>query len=458
MKIIFSVFAFLLYHFSISQNVILENYVREGLEKNLALKQKEFNFKKSFQSVQEAKGHFYPKVSLEARYSLAQGGRRFVFSADDVVTPVYESLNDYLTGLLLPPADPVSLEDQEFFFLRKHEHDTKLRLLQPVVDPRIWVNLKIQKELMSIEQAERDVYKRKLVLEIKETYYNHLIATQVVSIYENAKKLLNEYLRVKESLVKNHKALPAEIYRVKAEISDVEAKLADAEKDYLLSASFFNFLINRPFTEVVKIDSSLLDPEIEAQVEKLDFLASNALMQRNEVMQMDHAMNAADRQINLKKTGYWPTLYGVFDYGFEGEKYRFTSEDDYWIGSVLLQWNLFDGMQTKAQVQQSKIEKESLQTKREEVMNQIQLEVGEAFYKVGQTRKKISASEFKLESAEKNYEMIQKRYEQNVVPHIEFLDATTTLSQAQIELVIAKFNYLIELAKLEHVTANYSLN
>jgi outer membrane protein len=57
-----------------SQNV-LEQYIQEGLENNLALQQKDFSLEKSLQALREAKGMFLPSLGVEARFSAAGGGR-----------------------------------------------------------------------------------------------------------------------------------------------------------------------------------------------------------------------------------------------------------------------------------------------------------------------------------------------------------------------------------------------
>ena len=44
----------------------------------------------------------------------------------------------------------------------------------------------------------------------------------------------------------------------------------------------------------------------------------------------------------------------------EGEDYRFGSEDDFWMGSLVLQWNLFSGLQRKARTDQARAEEERL--------------------------------------------------------------------------------------------------
>lgn len=47
-----------------AQDKVLDNYVKSGLENNLALKQKYNTYEKSIEALREAKGLFYPDISL----------------------------------------------------------------------------------------------------------------------------------------------------------------------------------------------------------------------------------------------------------------------------------------------------------------------------------------------------------------------------------------------------------
>ena len=54
---------------------ILDEYIKTGVENNLSLKQKQSDYNRSLEALKEARGMFYPEVSLNARYSLSKGGR-----------------------------------------------------------------------------------------------------------------------------------------------------------------------------------------------------------------------------------------------------------------------------------------------------------------------------------------------------------------------------------------------
>ena len=111
-----------------AQGNILDRYIIEGLQNNLALKQQEFSYQKSVSALDEARGMFFPSVDVLARYTRADGGRTVIIPVNQFVSPLYNSLNDLLENLGLGRTDFPPLPDQEIRFIRQQEHETKLQL------------------------------------------------------------------------------------------------------------------------------------------------------------------------------------------------------------------------------------------------------------------------------------------------------------------------------------------
>ena len=58
-------------------DVVVERYVAEGLRSNLALQGETLEVDKATHALAAARARFLPEVSLQARYSRADGGREF---------------------------------------------------------------------------------------------------------------------------------------------------------------------------------------------------------------------------------------------------------------------------------------------------------------------------------------------------------------------------------------------
>ena len=431
------------------QDTTLIHYIHLGLENNLALKQKTINYRKSLEALNQARAHFLPVISFNARYSVARGGRIIEFPAGDMLNPVYNTLNAMLGQDLFP-----NIENQSFNFLRPHEQETKLELVQPIFNPQIAYNYKIKKELSAGSKADMNTYKRQLVADIKTAYYSYLKTVQLDRLVQETRKLLIENIRVNNSLFKNDKVTIDVVYRSEAELSRLEQNQAKVTKNRKLAAAYFNFLLNRPFKTPVLIEDA---SEIELMSTPIAQAVDSALQNREELQILNHYHDAALYNLKLQKSGMLPGLFAAVDYGIQGTKFSFTKDDDFFLGSLVLRWDLFKGLENRSKIRQSQIEIDQIRVKQEELTGQIRLEVNNAWYDLEMADKTLQAVLKEKESVGKAFRVVQKKYVQGISSLIEFMDARNTMTTASANYIIAVFDYKIKKAAYERIIGTYLL-
>jgi outer membrane protein TolC len=423
---------------------ILNEYIKYGIENNLALQQRQSGYQKSIEALKEAKGLFYPNISFNARYSVSEGGRVIDFPIGDLLNPVYSTLNNLTASTMFPMVD-----NQQIQFLRPYEHETKLRLIQPVINQDIYYNSKIKKELTLFEEQDVNQYKRELIAEIKKAYYNAAMAHGVLDMLTETRKLLTENVRVNKRLIENDKVTLDYLYRSETELSKFDQELQNAEKNKKISVAYFNFLLNKPLTDSIII----LQPDKYPSL--ADFTvdyAESAAANREEIMKLKSYSNISDLQYQMNVSGKLPDMFIAVDYGFQGTKYRFNMDNDYLQASAILTWNLFSGFQNRAKISQSVYEKEMISKKLEEVSRQIELQVINTMNELLTAEKGILVAERQLKNAREGFRLLSRKYEEGNASLIEFIDARTTLTQAEENLIISRFRYLSSFAEFEKVT------
>jgi outer membrane protein len=428
-----------------AQNPVLDAYIKEGLESNRGLKQKQLDYAADLAALKEAKGLFFPDLSVNARYTVARGGRIIEFPVGDLMNPVYSTLN-LLTGSEQFP----QIENQEFPFLRPTEHETKLTLMQPIFSTDIIQNYQIRKQYTEISRIDMDRYKRELVKEISKSYYGFQKASQLVWLADTSLSLVRENLRVSRSLFENDKVTIDEVYRSESELSKVEVQQAQARNMLEASRAYFNFLLNRDLEAPVE----LFDETPSAIPVSLDQASSAAVQNRDELRQIEEYQELNRRVTKLHRGNNIPGLFGLVDYGFQGEEYRFTGEDDFLMASLVMRWTLFQGNVNHQKVQQSRIEGEKLSQLHEETVQQIKLEVINHYYAVQAAYESVQSAGKQVASALRAYELINRKYSEGQSPLLELMDARTTLTSAAANLIIARSEYFSSLADLECAMAD----
>jgi len=424
---------------------ILNEYIRYGLENNLVLKQKQSEYQKSIEALNEAKGLFYPSISFNARYTLSEGGRVIDFPVGALLNPVYSTLNALTATSLFPMID-----NQQIRFLRPTEHETKVRLAQPVFNPDIYYNSKIKKELSVFEEADAGQYRRELIADIKKAYYNVAMTDGILSMLAETRKLLLENIRVNKKLIENDKLTVDYLYRSEAELSKFDQEMENAGKNKKIACAYFNFLLNKPLSDSIIIRLPVSFPVI---ADLTGNFSKSAIENREELKKLKNYSNITDMQIKMNKSGKLPDLFVAVDYGFQGEKYKFNKNQDYVQASAVLTWNLFSGFQNRAKIKQAMLDKTIILSQLEGARKQIELQVINIMNELLTAEKGIAAAETRLKNASEGFRLLNRKYEEGQATLIEFLDARTTMTQAEENLIISRFSYLSCFAEFEKVTA-----
>ena len=454
-KAILMILILLLFCPAVSAQNIPDEYIKQSIINNLALQQKYFSLEKTMEALNEAKGMFYPSVNVQARYSRAGGGRIISFPVGDLLNPVYKSLNSLFSFHGITTDFPTNIPNERIPFLREREQETKLRIIQPVFLPALYYNYKLRSSLVDMNQAEFSVFKRQLIADVKTAYFNYLKTIQIIDLLDETRLLLEENLRVSKSLFDIGKATEDVVYRAQAEISSLEQQQAEAKKNNILAQQYFNFLLNRDLDlpiKTIQMDFTALAP-----LPDLHAALNQALEKRNEFQLIYHGLKAASYQADLAVTNHLPAVTAVLDYGIQGETYSFGKDDDYWMASLVLEWNLFNGNQSKAQKAQALLEKKQLESQRSELENQIELQVNEAYNLLRTSQAAIIASRKEKEAAESSFKIIETKYKYGTATQIEFIDARTVLTKSAHNYILACYEHLINQVKFEQITAKIDL-
>src|SRR6056297_2697499 len=424
-----------------AQNPVLEEYIQQGINSNQALKQRQLDYNQSLARLKEARGLFFPDLGMQARYTIADGGRVIEFPVGDLLNPVYSTLNT-LTGSNQFP----SIENETFNFYRPREHETKVTLVQPIFSSDILYNYKISREQAEIARVEMEVYKRELVREIKTAYYTFQKSRELMKLSDTTLLLVKENLRVSERLHENDKVTIDEVYRSEAEVARVRARQAEAKNMWEASRSYFNFLLNR------SLDSAIvLYPETpRSPVYVLEEVQEEAVASRQELEQIRRYKTMNRQAVRLEQGDNLPELFGTVDNGFQGEEYSFTGEDDFVLASLVLRWDLFHGLSNRHKVQQRKIEGDKLESALLEAEQKIRMQVLNSYYALAAAYEELEAARKELQSAKRAYDLIRKRYREGQASLLQLLDARTTLTDASTGRIITRSEYFIALADFEN--------
>jgi len=430
---------------AVEGQTVLDNYIKRGLDSNLALRQKDFNLQQARLDLQRARSLFFPRADFASQYTLASGGRSIDIPVGDLLNDVYTTLNQLTASGKFP-----QLANQSVQFLPNNFHDTRVELALPVYNRQLGYNREIQEERIRTRQLEIDAYKRELVKNIKVAYYQYLQADKAVNIYTNALQLANENLRVAEKLVQNDMATREVTFRAKSQVSQVQTLLIEARNNRQNAAAYFNFLLNEPLTNAVETDSSLLE-----QVQLPESIATETPDRREELAQLKSYQSILHTNLKLNRSYFIPVVNAFYQIGFQGYGVKFNNDQFYQLGGLQLQWPLFRANDNKFKIRQSELELEALGARYKEVEQQLNLQVQTALNNYRSALQLLQSLRNEVQSSAETYRLAERRYREGQALQIELIDARTQLTNAQIQYSLAQLAALTRAAELEYATASY---
>lgn len=433
---------------------VIEGYVAEALRSNLALQTETLEVERAAAALAAARARYFPEATLESRYSRADGGRSIDMPIGTMLNPVYSTLNDMLVAQGQEPRFP-QLADLSIPFLREKEQDTRLSIRQPLYAPAIAAAVQAQRALLDASNYQRMALARTLRRDVHLAYVDWLKARNSIDIVAASETLLQENVRVNRSLFDNGKLTEDQVLRAQAELLAVEQQKREVENLTRQAQSYFNFLLNRSLT--APIDVSAPPASASESDEALELLWTRALDRRPELNRLGQLQEASAAQVRAARKQRWPTLSLGLDAGTQGEEYRFGEDYNFGVASLVFTWKIFDGGADAARVREARAAQRQLVLREEEISQRIRLEVQQALDRLQTARASLATAAARADAARAAFRIASRKRDEGVINQVEFIDARSTLTGAELNLNLTRFDVLARRAELDYATSSGDL-
>jgi outer membrane protein TolC len=416
----------------------LDSLVLRGIEASRGLQDRRLAAAQGDAAVREAAALRRPSVSFDARYSRTDGG----LNLGDLVNPAYAALNQ-VTGTDAFPTDvdarlPLAQE-------------TRLRLAQPLFRPAIRHNVQLRRSLRGVQGAELAAATRQVAADVQSAYLQHARAARVAEVYASTLPLLAENLRVAERLVAAGRSTPDVVFRARAELGEAAQSRDAAEQGRQAAARALNYLLDRPLeTPVAVADDSALAFPLAVSLEEA---RRSAQAGREELRDAELGIRAAEAQGRIARAGRLPALSLAVDYGIQGNRYELSRDADFAAASLVVEWTPWDGGATGARRTQATLEAERARTRRTDAERQIDLQVRQAYDAAVVAHAAIGTAAGRVAAARRTFELVARKYQEGAAPQIEFIDARSARTRAELNLVLTRYEYALRYVELERAAA-----
>ena len=441
----------------VSAQTLLDSYIRIGLDSNLALHQRNFDWQRARLDLQRARSLFYPQAGFSSQYTLANGGRSQAIPIGDLLNNVYSTLNQLTAGNKFP-----QVANQSIQFLPNDFHDTKLEVSLPLLNTDLLHNKEVSDATVNVRRADFEVYRRDLVRSIRQAYYQYLQTGKAVDIYTTSLLLVKENRRVSEKFVENHIATREIVLRSQAQVSQVESSLIEAENDRNNAAAYFNFLLNRSLDYPIGIDSSLITGPGNGPASADGAAAVNgpaaadgAISGREELARLKSYQQILRSNLKWDRNYLIPRLNAFYDIGYQGFGLHLNSTQFYQLGGIQLNWTLFKANDNKYKIRQAQIDIDAIDEQYRQLTQQLTLEQQTSLNNYRSALQALNALADESGSAREAYRLAERRFNEGQALQVELIDARTQMTSAEIRYSLGRLAVLNRAADLERATAAY---
>lgn len=445
-----------------SSQPVLDAYLRIGLDSNLALHQRNFDLRRAELDLRRAQSLFYPQAGFSSQYTIANGGRTQAIPIGDLLNNVYSTLNQLTASNKFP-----QVANQSIQFLPNDFHDTKLEVSLPILNTDLLHNKEVNSETVNVRRAEAEVYRRELVRNIRQAYYQYLQAGKAVDIYVNALALVKENRRVSQKFVENHIATREIVLRSQAQVSQVEASLIEAQNNRQNATAYFNFLLNRSIDAPILTDSSLMTGNGDGGNNETGAGgAGNSVggagiagvpAGREELARLKSYQHILQSNLKWDRNYLIPKLNAFYDVGYQGYGFHFNGTQFYQLAGIQLNWTLFKANDNKYKIRQARIDIDAIDEQYQQLTQQLTLEQQTALNNYHSALEALHALADETGSAREAYRLAERRFNEGQALQVELIDARTQMTSAEIRYSLGRLAVLNRAADLERATAAYKL-
>jgi outer membrane protein TolC len=303
---------------------------------------------------------------------------------------------------------------------------------------RHMLNQKMAQKGAKASRYDKAAVENHLMSSVVNAYYDALAAKDYVQIAEESVAAVEEQFRLMKVRFDAGGALHSDVLSLRVRLAQAKESLVQSNNQYHIALSVLANLIGEdPDVSIIlkKIDHQLLDvPGNYFDGFQL------AIENRAEIQKVHTQISQSRMGVDAAMTGYLPQIdlftkhyYDAWDMGYHSKRRN-------WSAGAMLNWNIFDGMKTDAQVNKASAILNELSEAYRKVILNIRLDVKNAYLNLDAANARLVVAENSIDSAQESFQLVKKQYEGGSANITRYLEAELDRNRARISATAAYYD------------------
>jgi outer membrane protein TolC len=411
-----------------TRDLSLDEAIEIALKQNKNILVAKLSVQKAESQVTEAYGSAMPSVSFNAGFN------------HNIQLPVF----------FFP--SPITGEVAPLRIGQTNVYSMTAQVQQVLFNGAVFTAVQSSKLYTDAATAQLDAAVAEVVTETKKKYYQAIAAAAYFNV---AQSTLDNVKKTRETISALFaEGLVAEFDKIRADVAvaNVEPIVIEAASGKYAAQAALQTYLSLDMSDTLVVSADRL-PEIEDAPNPDDALVK-ALEANYDLKALNLQIEVAKKMIDIQASDYYPTLAAFGQWQQQGQSDNLNDWRSATSSLVGLNFsmNLFNGLRTKAKVEQSELDVATALQRKSQISDLIKLQTRTIINQLSSAKARITAQASTVSQAQRGFDISQIRYKEGTGSLLEISDAETALSRAQVNEISARLDYHTTKADYDRVT------
>lgn len=415
-------------------------------KRNIQILQNENNLQGYMADYMKARSQIFPQISINGIWTYTANPAVIKFGAPTRYIG-YQNPQNPSEFIIYP--DPNSIVYSEIPFRPQNSYNFQFTLRQPIFS---WFReikaINLADEQLKIENENTNVFEYRLSSQIKSFYLDILFFKETFRIYEKTLKDLEEIYNSTKKRYENGLASSLDLLQAQVNYENAKFSYENTKKTYNDLLNNLKVLLNLPDSEEIVIVDSIDDVKIDTNLT----IDENKVKFRKDILLLEKQMKTLQKLIDIQSSLNKPNIFAQIQY--LASKPAPNLEDKWggtWTFSLILNWNLFDGFSTNAEIQKINTQIDQIKLIYDFQVQTSKIQLQNALNNLNITKRNLETTKQNAKLSEKLLETAKIQFNNGLISNLQFYDIQRSYIASQIAYKQALRDYYKAIVDLDLV-------
>lgn len=323
----------------------------------------------------------------------------------------------------------------------------------PLVNAQLWQSLRISDQDVELAVEKARSSRLEMVNQVKQAYFACLLAKEAFDVYKSVYENALENYTQTERRYNAQRASELDLVRARTTLEGAIPNVYDAESSVILALWQLKAVMGVDLDENIDVAGTLGDFSSQMLYD-IGEMGSLSLENNSTLRQLAIQAEQLATSVKMQQYASLPSLSLGFSYSINAMANDFNFSEYRWspysyVG-LSLSVPIFAGGKRYNAVRQARVQSVQLDVQREDTERQLRIAIRQYLNQMETAMKSYGASLSTLESARKAYDIASRSYAVGRSTFTELNDAQLALTQSQLTVSQAVYNFVIAKANLEN--------